>query len=561
MKVVKNVKRLKIVEQIIIVSILSVVITLTICGFVVNNINQHSVRAQLCEIGQIVANSVSDSIDVYIESINHELRQVSVTLDYFPTVSSKKAYLNKIKTGSSIYDDIVILNSKEQYIAYRKSIRGKEAAILGPQLKNGKYLCAIVDIEKIKQNMFNSIGSENRQIYVFNDERKLMTSYNYNKSVYKKCTKQLPKELEPNKAVIYGKRKNQPFVYIKKTNPDMLIIVSTPKEVTKNSIDYGRMKIIMALLASAFAVLFFVGLYISYLYINIRQLFKAIIALSKGNYKRRIRLITHIFTPYEIIFLAYEFNRMANQIHKSYRKLQKSNKELAELNEFRSNMIDTVSHEFRTPLTSIQGYTSRLLRQDITIDEETKQKSLKVIKRQAERLKRMVEDLLVIPDIEGATLKMDIEPISVPEVVEDALLLVKNIGSRTIINNIPEDMPLILADRDRFEQIIINLMGNAVKYADEDTDIEISAENFDDKNIKIVVKNKCPMIPKDKLKTLFDKFTRLDDSTTRTTRGTGLGLFIVKGLVETMGGHIQLHSDTDWGFVVTLFMPKAEEQG
>lgn len=561
MKVVKNVKRLKIVEQIIIVSILSVVITLTICGFVVNNINQHSVRAQLCEIGQIVANSVSDSIDVYIESINHELRQVSVTLDYFPTVSSKKAYPNKIKTGSSIYDDIVILNSKEQYIAYRKSIRGKEAAILGPQLKNGKYLCAIVDIEKIKQNMFNSIGSENRQIYVFNDERKLMTSYNYNKSVYKKCTKQLPKELEPNKAVIYGKRKNQPFVYIKKTNPDMLIIVSTPKEVTKNSIDYGRMKIIMALLASAFAVLFFVGLYISYLYINIRQLFKAIIALSKGNYKRRIRLITHIFTPYEIIFLAYEFNRMANQIHKSYRKLQKSNKELAELNEFRSNMIDTVSHEFRTPLTSIQGYTSRLLRQDITIDEETKQKSLKVIKRQAERLKRMVEDLLVIPDIEGSTLKMDIEPISVPEVVEDALLLVKNIGSRTIINNIPEDMPLILADRDRFEQIIINLMGNAVKYADEDTDIEISAENFDDKHIKIVVKNKCPMIPKDKLKTLFDKFTRLDDSTTRTTRGTGLGLFIVKGLVETMGGHIQLHSDTDWGFVVTLFMPKAEEQG
>ena len=561
MKVVKNVKRLKIVEQIIIVSILSVVITLTICGFVVNNINQHSVRAQLCEIGQIVANSVSDSIDVYIESINHELRQVSVTLDYFPTVSSKKAYLNKIKTGSSIYDDIVILNSKEQYIAYRKSIRGKEAAILGPQLKNGKYLCAIVDIEKIKQNMFNSIGSENRQIYVFNDERKLMTSYNYNKSVYKKCTKQLPKELEPNKAVIYGKRKNQPFVYIKKTNPDMLIIVSTPKEVTKNSIDYGRMKIIMALLASAFAVLFFVGLYISYLYINIRQLFKAIIALSKGNYKRRIRLITHIFMPYEIIFLAYEFNRMANQIHKSYRKLQKSNKELAELNEFRSNMIDTVSHEFRTPLTSIQGYTSRLLRQDITIDEETKQKSLKVIKRQAERLKRMVEDLLVIPDIEGSTLKMDIEPISVPEVVEDALLLVKNIGSRTIINNIPEDMPLILADRDRFEQIIINLMGNAVKYADEDTDIEISAENFDDKHIKIVVKNKCPMIPKDKLKTLFDKFTRLDDSTTRTTRGTGLGLFIVKGLVETMGGHIQLHSDTDWGFVVTLFMPKAEEQG
>ena len=105
-------------------------------------------------------------------------------------------------------------------------------------------------------------------------------------------------------------------------------------------------------------------------------------------------------------FLAYEFNRMANQIHKSYKKLQKNIKELKELNEFRSNMIDTVSHEFRTPLTSIQGYTSRLLRQDIQIDDATKQKSLKIIKKQAERLKRMVEDLLVIPDIEGSSLNM-----------------------------------------------------------------------------------------------------------------------------------------------------------
>ena len=77
-------------------------------------------------------------------------------------------------------------------------------------------------------------------------------------------------------------------------------------------------------------------------------------------------------------------------------------------------MIDTVSHELRTPLTSIQGYTSRLLRQDIEIDKETQQKSLKVIKKQSERLKRMIEDLLVIPDIEDSRLNVIMDSISVP---------------------------------------------------------------------------------------------------------------------------------------------------
>ena len=316
----------------------------------------------------------------------------------------------------------------------------------------------------------------------------------------------------------------------------------------------------MAMLISSFAVLFIVGLYISYLYINVRQLFKAIIAISKGNYKRRIRLLIHFLTPYEIVFLANEFNRMANQIHKSYIKLEKTNKELKDLNEFRSNMIDTVSHEFRTPLTSIQGYTSRLLRQDIQIDEATKQKSLKVIKRQAERLKRMVEDLLVIPDIEGASLNVNIEPVDVRTVLEDALILVKNNEGKTIVNEVNQENITISADKDRFEQIMINLIENAVKYADDESDIVVFIDEENDKNsdeyVKIVVKNKCNIIPKDKLKTLFDKFTRLDDSTTRTTRGTGLGLYIVKGLVETMGGHIQLHSGMDWGFEVHLFMRK-----
>ena len=557
MKVVKNIKRLKIVEQIIIVSLFAVLVTMTVCGFIINNINQQSVRAQLINIGVIVANSVSDSIDVFQNSIEYELLQISQTLEFFPTLEGKQHYLNRVVKTSKLYKDIKILNSEYAYKRFRISASENKNATFKKKKKNGQYLTAVFDIEGLKSSMFQFIGADKRQIYILNSENKLITSYNFNKQVFSKCINQLPKKLVENKATVYGGRKNQPFVYLKKTDPNILIVVSTPREITKNTIEHSRLKIILAMLISSFAVLLIVGLYISYLYINVRQLFKAIIALSKGNYKRRIRLLTHILTPYEIIFLAYEFNRMASQIHKSYNKLQKTNKELKELNEFRSNMIDTVSHEFRTPLTSIQGYTSRLLRQDIQIDEETKQKSLKVIRRQAERLKRMVEDLLVIPDIEHESLNVNIEQISIPEIVEDSMLLVKNDGNKNLVNNISDNIPSILADHDRFEQVMINLIENAIKYADEETDIVVeNIDSNDDNYVTIVVKNKCPIIPKDKLKTLFDKFTRLDDSTTRTTRGTGLGLYIVKGLVETMGGHIQLHSDTDWGFEVHIYMRK-----
>lgn len=553
----KKIKRLKIVEQIIIVSLFAVLVTMSICGVIINNINQQSVRAQLVNIGIIVANSVSDSINVFKNSIEYELQQISQTLDYFPTQSSKYAYLTRVKSTSKLYKDFRLINSENAYKKYQKLAGENNNAVFGIKMRSGQYLAAVFDIETLKSTMFQFIGADKRQIYILSPDRKLITSYNFNKNVFKKCVAQLPQVLEKDQAVVYGGRKNQPFVYLEKTNPNVLIIVSTPKEITKNTIEHSRLKIILAMIISSFVVLLIVGLYISYLYINVRQLFKAIIAISKGNYKRRVRLLTHILTPYEIIFLANEFNRMASQINKSYNKLEKNNKELKELNEFRSNMIDTVSHEFRTPLTSIQGYTSRLLRQDIKIDEETKQKSLKVIRRQAERLKRMVEDLLVIPDIERESLNVNIETVSVSEIVEDALLLVKNNEGKQLVNNLSSDIPSVLADRDRLEQVMINLVENAIKYSDENSEVVVENLDFNEEDyVTIIVKNKCPVIPKDKLKTLFDKFTRLDDSTTRTTRGTGLGLYIVKGLIETMGGHIQLHSGMDWGFEAHLFIKK-----
>ena len=550
--------RLKIVEQIAIVLFFAVVIPMTISGFIINNINQQSVRGQLKVTAELIANMVSDEVDVFETTASNELKQIIMTLDYFPSVSAKKAYLNNIRKHSEVYKELLVVDSVEEFNKiYDAAIDNQETAMMAP-LKNGKYLVATFDIQVLKDQLFTPLEDDKRQIYVLTYDKKLLTSHNYNDKIFKQTLAQLPKKMVDNEAQVFGKVKNQPFVYLKKDNPNIIIVVNTPRDMTKMTIEYGRTKIILSVLIASLTVLFIVGLYTSYLYINIRQLFKAIIAISKGNYRRRIRLLTNVFTPYEIIFLSFEFNRMVKQINKSYSKLKKTNKELKELNEFRSNMIDTVSHELRTPLTSILGYTSRLLRQDIEIDKETQQKSLKVIKKQSERLKRMIEDLLVIPDIEDSRINIIMDSISVPPVIEDAILLVKNASSKTIVNQVPVDLPSIYADRDRFEQVIINLIENAVKYAEEDSDILISAGCENDK-VYIEIKNKYHLISREKLKTLFDKFTRIDDKTTRTTRGTGLGLYIVKGLVEAMGGEVRLYSTEEYGFTVKVIFDRSEQ--
>ena len=550
-------RRLKIAEQIIIVIFFAVLIPMTVSGIIISNINQQSNRAQLRSAAVMIANIVSEEIDVFEHSINNELTQIIASLEYLNNPGKEQSYLDSIIGNLPFYKELAVVK-KSQLEKYKVYSIQDDYAVFSRPMKNGRYLVAVLDINNLQKNLFKTLTQDKRQIFVLVGKDLIATS-NYSQEGYDKSIAQLPEKLKENEPIIYGDTKNQPLVYLKKTDPDVTIIVNTSKTVTKHTIDYNRDKIILSILLTVLTVFFVVGLYTSYLYINIRQLFKAIIAISKGNYERRIRLLTNIFTPFEIVFLGNEFNRMVNQIHKSYIQLKKKNKELKQMNEFRSNMVDTVSHEFRTPLTSIQGYTSRLLRQDIKIDEETKIKSLKIIKKQSERLKRMIEDLLVIPDIEGARLNVNLVNLPINSVIESSIMLVRNDANKEIINNIQDCEIEILADTDRIEQVVVNLIENAIKYSKDDNPITLDYEIRDEKLV-VSVQNDYDVIPREKLKTLFDKFTRVDDKTTRTTRGTGLGLFIVKGLVEAMGGEIRLYSNDECGFCVKVFMPIAKNQ-
>jgi len=552
-------KRLKIVEQIAVVFIFAVIIPMTISGFIINNINQQAMRYQLRESAVLIANMVSDEIDFFNKTVSSNLEQIVFSLKYFKTQEAKNAYLKSVVQKLPDCEELEIVNSSRLDEIHERNKLNKKATV-PLKINENQYLVATYKMDAIRDELFKSIADDKRQIYVLTNDGDLIAEHNYTDDAFKKTVSLLPKKLKKDKPEIFGDIKNQPLVYVSKDDPKITIIVNTTEKVTQKAITNNSLKIILSCLFATLTIIFVVALYTYYLYINIRQLFKGIIAISKGNYERQIRLLTTAFTPHEIVFLAFEFNRMATEIHKSYIQLKKNNVELKQLNEFRSNLIDTVSHELRTPLTSIQGYTSRLMRQDIKIDEETRQKSLRIIKEQSERLKRLIEDLLTIPDIEGMRLRTKVEEVYLPEILEEAKLLIKNKDQKEIVYNISEDFPLIEADKDRLIQVFVNLLENAAKYASEGSEIVVDTA-VGDGNAKIFVKNDCEVIPPKKLNKLFEKFIRLDDNTTRTTRGTGLGLFIVKGLIEAMNGEIKLHSDKDCGFCAEVTLKLSQVAG
>lgn len=544
-------KKLKIIEQIAIVFFISVVIPISISGFVINNINQQSVRHQLRESAILVVSMVSDEIDFFIQTSETTLAQIADTLEYLPTRALKEKFIKEVSKRYPNCESIKIVRNPEELGVLTDNAHSNEKLILSTQMKDGSFLVILFTAQNWDKQFFQSLENDNRQVYIMDKNNRLLASHNFTPEVFKETIDVLPKEKIEDAPVLIGDEKNRPIIYLHRANPDLTIVVNTTENMAKRAIIDNRVKIILAVLVAILSMMVLIGFYIYYLYINIRQLFKAVIALSKGNYQRQIRLLTTSFTPYEIVFLANEFNDMALKIHKSYLELQEKNVELKQLNEFRSNLLDTVSHELRTPLTSIQGYTSRLMRQDIVIDDVMKQKSLRIIKEQSERLKRLIDDLLTIPDIEGLRLKTVNEPVWIGEVLEQAEMLLRKREGHQIVVDLPDNFPQILADKGRLEQVFVNLYENAIKYAYPETDIFVTLKQVDNKAV-IQVKNKCDKIPEKKLKSLFDKFVRLDDEMTRTTRGSGLGLFIVKGLIEAMHGNIELSSDEEFGFCVTI---------
>lgn len=206
------------------------------------------------------------------------------------------------------------------------------------------------------------------------------------------------------------------------------------------------------------------------------------------------------------------------------------------------DFISTVSHELRTPLTSIRGFSQTMLNSWDKLDDENKKKFLKIIIEQSNRLINLVENMLSVTKLQNTKDNLIYKEIDVKSTIDMVVSIIKNQYTDKIFKiEIKEKTPYILVDKDKYQQIMTNLIENAAKYGDDNSEIFIkSSYNEDFVTLKVI--NYGIEIPEDDYEKIFTKFSRIDNPLTRKVQGSGLGLYITKNLVEKMGGKIFVSS-------------------
>jgi signal transduction histidine kinase len=240
------------------------------------------------------------------------------------------------------------------------------------------------------------------------------------------------------------------------------------------------------------------------------------------------------------------------QLAQAKAKVEEERAKAERANQSRRELIVNVSHELRTPIASIRGHAESLL---MEMEEEEGGNApdptelrdyLNIVYREAERLNALVEDLLSLARMDSDELHLDVEPIVAGEVVEEVYATMAPLASRerqvTLIRKVAPKLPHILADRQRLVQVLLNLVRNAITYTPEGGIVSITLERADADYLALVVADTGIGIPNDELGRVFERFYRTDTSRARTSGGFGLGLAIVRDLVNAMGGSITVES-------------------
>jgi signal transduction histidine kinase len=218
----------------------------------------------------------------------------------------------------------------------------------------------------------------------------------------------------------------------------------------------------------------------------------------------------------------------------------------------RAELISTLAHELRSPLTSVKGFTSTLLHRWERFPDDQKRFMLATVNDDADRVTRLINELLDVSRIEAGRLELRRRPVDLPKVAADVVERFKlDPDGHTFGISFPEDFPEVYADADKVAQVLTNLVENAVKYSDDGM-VRVSGEAADG-SVEVVVSDQGIGIPADQIPLIFTKFYRRGGR--GAPSGTGLGLYIARGLVEAHGGRISVESEVGRGTDVRFRLP------
>ncbi len=277
-------------------------------------------------------------------------------------------------------------------------------------------------------------------------------------------------------------------------------------------------------------------------------------ALAAGDLSRRVEE----GQTDEVGQLARRFNFMAERLSTSVGELESARRTTEAALDAKRNLVANVSHELRTPLALIRGHVESLLMRADDAAGDRQREYLAIIDRETDNLSRLVEDLFTLSTAETGALPLRIETVSIGEVVEEAAASIRPIARRerqiTVVTSVPPDLAPALGDRRRIGQILANLMRNALRHTPDGGLIAVRALPREGE-VLVTVEDTGEGIPPDRLERVFDRFYRGDDARDRASGGAGLGLAIVRELVEAMGGSVSVESTLGQGTRFSFSVP------
>ena len=227
--------------------------------------------------------------------------------------------------------------------------------------------------------------------------------------------------------------------------------------------------------------------------------------------------------------------------------------ERKEVERLKDELVSTVSHELRTPLTSLRGFTELMLARDFPVDQQ--RRFLTIMKDEATRLTDLINDFLDLQRLESGRQRYVFADVALLPLLQEAVApFVNGTEKHTLHLAVPDSLPTVRVDSGRIRQVLTNLLSNAIKFSPDGGTITVSAQNTEE-SVVVRVTDDGIGIPAEALPQLFDKFFRVDNTETRKISGTGLGLALVKQIVEAHGGQVRVESALGKGSTFSFSLP------
>lgn len=356
----------------------------------------------------------------------------------------------------------------------------------------------------------------------------------------------------------YSRTVGADMLYLAIYHPETDTVIRSSIRLTVSQQSIHKMQyVFVAIMGAAVVILGTFGYFFSKrLSRPLFELKKAAETVSTSDYSVRINTTSRD----DIGAVSAAFNRMAAKLELEKQTLDANNERLSDLQNMRSEFVANVSHELKTPLTSIRGFVDTL-RNTENVDPAVQKRFLEIIDIEAQRLHQLINDILQLSEIERLQPDAEREHFELCDLItETATLLTEKAEERgiQIVFDPCESLP-VLADRYRIKQILINLIDNAINYNRKNGMIWLSAKREPNSVIAIHVRDNGEGIPPEHLQRIFERFYRVDKSHSREVGGTGLGLSIVKHIAALYEGSAVAESQVGVGSVFIVRLKIADD--